>query len=192
MGMVIVNMKFLSVLLLVVVTTSAEWTCDDCNAVVEATGAYLASDDAVQWQIDTILQTVCPTLENPDECVEGIPEFWLMVARVLWPGYWNPEAEWMCAQEGLCGPPAPRDINYEECQEGIMLAIEQMQSDEFIAGIKEALSGPAFCGTEPDPELCGRVIDVLFPAVLIAFSENSGPELWSPVCNQAIPDTCPV
>merc|ERR1719244_25524 len=184
-------MKFLSVLLLAVGSASAHWTCDDCNAVVGAMGQFLLSEESIQNQIDILLVAVCPIRPDVEECLENLPEFWILVANLLWPGYWNPNAEWMCAQDGLCGPPAVRDISCEECQEGLNLGLEQLLSEEAINIIVEQLSGPAFCGADADPEGCAEFMTVLIPTALAAFSENGDPALLPVICNQAIPDTCP-
>merc|ERR1719402_1430355 len=170
-------MKFLLALSSLLALTAAEWTCDDCTAVVGA--------------LATILAEVCPQAENPDECLEQLPAFWAKVAAVLWPGYYQPDAEWMCAQEGLCGP-AVRDINCEECFQGIQGSIDQLLSEPFINGIVEALSGDGFCGMEEDPELCATVIAQLIPLALNALAANGDPDAFATaICNMAIPDTCP-
>merc|ERR1719244_1117879 len=110
-------MKFPSVLLLAVSSATAEWTCEDCTTVVGSVGQSLLTEKIMQQQIDILLREVCPTVPDVDQCMDNLPDFWTKVANVLWPGYWNPEAEWMCAQEeGLCGPPAARDVTCEECK----------------------------------------------------------------------------
>merc|ERR1712179_419527 len=80
--------------------------CADCTAVVSTLGVYLTSDESISAQVDILLSEVCPTAPNPEECVEGLPAFWTRVAMVLWEGYYNPSAEWMCATEDICGAPA--------------------------------------------------------------------------------------
>merc|ERR1712212_1231470 len=83
--------------LLTISTTSAEWTCEDCTAVVNSMAAYLTSEESVGKQVDILLADVCPQVENAEECVEALPDFWAQIAQVLWPGYYNAEADWMCA-----------------------------------------------------------------------------------------------
>ena len=103
-------MKFLIALsaLLAVTATTSEWTCDDCNAVVNTLATYLSGQESIDNQVEILLAEVCPRTDNPDDCVEKLPAFWNQIAMVLWPGYWNADAEWMCAQEGLCGAPGSR------------------------------------------------------------------------------------
>ena len=38
---------------------------------------------------------ICPGTEDPALCEENLPEFWSMVAAVLWPGYWDPTVSWI-------------------------------------------------------------------------------------------------
>merc|ERR1719511_565642 len=123
--------------------TSAKWTCEDCTAVVNSMSAYLTSEESMMKQVDILLADVCPQVENSEECVAGLPDFWMQVAMVLWPGYYNADAEWMCAP--LC---KVREITCEECFEG--------------------LSGDAFCGQGEDPERCATVIQTLIPLALPA------------------------
>ena len=94
------NMKIIFALTVLVAVSSAEWTCNDCNAVVTAMSNYLSSEDSLRRQVDILLAEVCPQVEQTEACVEGISNFWISISAVLWPGYFNPEADWMCAQ--LC------------------------------------------------------------------------------------------
>merc|ERR1711970_1603785 len=172
-------MKFLFALSSLLAITAAEWTCDDCTAVVVALATTLTSEESIDNQVAILLAEVCPQAENPDECLEQLPAFWAKVAGVLWPGYYRPDAEWMCAQEGLCGA-AVRDINCEECFQGIQASIDQLLSEPFINGIEE------------DPDLCATVIAQLIPLALNALAANGDPDAFATaICNKAIPDTCP-
>merc|ERR1712055_1161851 len=160
------------------------------TAVVGALATYLSSEESIDNQVAILLAEVCPQAENPDECLEQLPAFWAKVAGVLWPGYYQADAEWMCAQEGLCGA-GVREINCEECFQGIQASVDQMLSEPFINGIVEALSGDGFCGMEEDPELCATVIAQLIPLALNALAANGDPAAATAICNMAIPDTCP-
>merc|ERR1719232_2434295 len=88
--------------------TSAKWTCEDCTAVVNSMSAYLTSEESMQKQVDFLMQ----------------------VAMVMWPGYYNADAEWMCAP--LC---KVREITCEECFEGLQKGVEQLLQEETIAAI---------------------------------------------------------
>ena len=81
-------------------------TCSDCTAVVSTIAARLSSEESLAAQGVDILycQTIsifpyfqailvgelCPSQENPAECEAALPEFWNMIAALLWPGYWDP------------------------------------------------------------------------------------------------------
>merc|ERR1712115_759096 len=133
--------------------------------------AYLTSEESMQKQVDILLADVCPQVENPEECVEGLPDFWMQVAMVMWPGYYNADAEWMCAP--LC---KVREITCEECFEGLQKGVEQLLQEETIAAIVEALSGEAFCGQGEDPERCAAAIQTLIPLALPALTANPDEE----------------
>ena len=103
-------MKFLLALsaLLALASAADPEGCEDCTAVVMTLSAYLTSQESVNNQVDLLLAEVCPQAQSPDDCVEKLPAFWGRVAMVMWSGYYNPEAEWMCATEEICGAPGTR------------------------------------------------------------------------------------
>ena len=97
-------MKFVAALFaaLAVSTTNGKWTCSDCDSVVDQMARYLTSDESVANQVEILLAEVCPQVDEADACVEGLPGFWKSIAAVLWPGYYDSSAEWMC--KPLCDP----------------------------------------------------------------------------------------
>merc|ERR1719184_740201 len=62
--------------LLGLATVSGEATCEECSAVVSALAAELTSETSIAGQIEVLLAEVCPGSENPDRCMEGLPDFW--------------------------------------------------------------------------------------------------------------------
>ena len=95
-------MKFFIALsaLLTVACATFEPTREDCEAVVNAISAQLTSQESIDRQVEVLLAEVCPMDEHPEDCVEGLPAFWNKIAMVLWPGYWDASAEWMCGGMG--------------------------------------------------------------------------------------------
>merc|ERR1711997_993878 len=148
----------LSAALLATASATTEVGCEDCKALVSTMGMYLSSEESIAKQVEILLAEICPQAEGPDFCVEGLPDFWEKVAMMLWPGYYNPDEEFMCMHEGLCGAPGSRDaMTCDECLDGIKASIDQLLSEEFISGIVDALSGNGFCGMMEDPEMCANV-----------------------------------
>ena len=80
----------------------------------------------------------------------------------------------------------------DACVEGISGSIEQLLSDEFVAGIVDELSGNGFCGGEflEDIELCASVIAELIPLALPALTAEISSDDMTQICNMAVPDTC--
>merc|ERR1712130_572754 len=72
-------------------------SCSDCTAVVSTIGAYLSSEESIANQQAILVGGLCPGAEDPAECEAALPGFWAGIAAILWPGYWDPTAEWMCA-----------------------------------------------------------------------------------------------
>ena len=91
-------MKLLSVIcaFLSLSFATSEPTYEDCVTVVSTISTYLTNQEIIDYQVGVLLSQVCPQAESPDECVDQLPAFWSRVAMVLWPGYYSPEAEWMC------------------------------------------------------------------------------------------------
>ena len=100
-------MKFLIALsaLMALASATSEATCEDCQAVVRTISNYLTGVESIDNQVEILLAEVCPRTEDPENCVEKLPAFWGLVAPVLWAGYYNADAEWMCANEDACGAP---------------------------------------------------------------------------------------
>ena len=96
-------MKFTIVLALLISLASCEWTCDSCTAVVNTLAQHMTSAESIQRQVDILVSEVCPTASDADQCVEELPAFWTRVALTLWPRYYDPEEDFMCAVAGLCG-----------------------------------------------------------------------------------------
>ena len=164
----------------------ADWTCDDCTAVVSSMSDYLTSEMSISNQIAILLAEVCPLDDNPEECLSALPEFWAKLAAVLWPGYYNPGAPWMCGE--LCVVKGIREINCDECLAGLVASFDQMLSEQAIASIIEGLSGDAFCGS--DNSVCQSVVAELIPLALPALFSDPDPVLGASICNNAIPDIC--
>merc|ERR1712008_526027 len=80
-------------------------------------------------------------------CVEGLPEFWAKIGAVLWPGYYQADADWMCSGQDFCQQEV-RDISCDECFGGIQAGVDQLLLESTITGIVDALSGEDFCGAE--------------------------------------------
>merc|ERR1711997_1237911 len=119
----------LSTALLATASATTEVGCEDCKALVSTLGMYLSSEESIAKQVEILLAEICPQAEDPEACMEGLPDFWAKIAMMLWPGYYNPEEEFMCMQEGLCGAPGSRDaMTCDECLAGIHASVDQLLS----------------------------------------------------------------
>ena len=103
-------MKFLIVLqaYLALASATSDATCEDCQSVVTTLSYYLTTQESINHLFEILLAEVCIIDPVPEDCLEQLPAFWPQVAMVLWPGYFNPDAEWMCATEDMCGTPGMR------------------------------------------------------------------------------------
>merc|ERR1712002_1103654 len=160
------SMLLLTALSSVLLLASAEPTCDDCYAVVKSAAAYLTSEESVSKQVDILVAGVCPQVDDADTCVARLPEFWGQIASVLWPGYYDPTADWMC--------------------QGCKTAVRDVTCDECVGG----LAGDGFCGQGEDPAACSEAIKVLIPLALPMLVASWDETVAAAVCNDAIPGTC--
>ena len=132
--------------------------------MVSTISAYLTSHEILEYQVGVILFQVCPQVEDPYDCVAQLPAFWSRIALVLWPGYYSPEAEWMCGS----GAGSAKSVTCDECLDGIQASIDQLFSGDFVSGIVAALSGDGFCGMEEDAKLIESTIEVFIPLALLS------------------------
>merc|ERR1712110_878453 len=129
---------------------------------------------------------LCPNTEDPARCEEGLPEFWSMVAAVLWPGYWDPTADWMCGP--TCEAPEDVAMTCDDCKMGIQDAIDEMLSPEAMDGIVEAVSAE-ICKDNPTEE-CPMFVDGILRQglpLLAAAADDAG---FAQACNAAVENTC--
>merc|ERR1711872_923647 len=157
------TMKVLLLTSALMVLVAAD-TCSDCTAVVNAVQARLMTEESIAYQQGILVSGLCPGAENVAECEEALPGFWAQIANILWPGYWDPSAEWMCAP--ICAAPEDTIMTCDDCQAGVLAAI-----DELLA-----------------PETLDRIVVIRqgLP-ILTAASAQAG---FAEACNAAVPGTC--
>ena len=65
----------------------------------------------------------------------------------------------------------------EECTEGLMMIAESLGYEITLVQVIDFLKGDGFCGTTPDVETCGSIIEMTMPYALpvlaMALSEAS-------------------
>merc|ERR1712033_15615 len=123
--------------------------------------ARLSSEESIAVQQGILVGGLCPTSEDPALCEANLPGFWAGIAAILWPGYWDPSAEWMCGP--ICE--APEDT------------------------IMEFLSGD-FCASTGE-DRCPEFVDVVIRQGLPMIYAASNDEAVTETCNAAVEGTCP-
>ena len=61
------------------------------QAVVNTLATFLTSEGSLARQSDILVGGLCPGVEDPAGCTEGLPAFWNSIAALLWPAYYSPE-----------------------------------------------------------------------------------------------------
>merc|ERR550532_2676528 len=162
-------------------------SCSDCTAVVSTIGARLMSEESLAAQGAILVGGLCPSTADPAQCEANLPQFWNMIAAILWPGYWDPTAEWMCAD--ICAAPEDTVMTCDDCKTGIQAAVDQMLATETLDAIVEFLT-PEICKDNPTEE-CPAAVDAVITQglpLLAAASDASG---FGQACNAAVAGTCP-
>merc|ERR1711936_1543575 len=93
-------------------------TCTDCTAVVNTIAARLMEEESIVLQ-------------------QGI------LVGELWPGYWDPNAQWMCGP--TCEAPEDIAMTCVACKMGIQAALEQLLAPDTIDDIVNILANGDFC-----------------------------------------------
>merc|ERR1712183_672762 len=162
-------------------------SCSDCTAVVSTIAARISTEESLAAQGAILVGGLCPSAEDVAQCEANLPQFWNMIAAILWPGYWDPTAEWMCAD--ICAAPEDTVMTCDDCKMGIQAAIDQMLATETLDAIVEFLSGD-FCASMGDdryPEIVDAVIRQGLPMLAAAGADAD----FSQACNAAVEGTCP-
>merc|ERR1712110_98149 len=153
-------------------------SCSDCTAVVSTIAARISTEESLAAQGAILVGGLCPSAEDVAQCEANLPQFWNMIAAILWPGYWDPTAEWMCAD--ICAAPEDTTMTCDDCKMGIQAAM-----DVIVEGI-----APIICKDNPTEE-CPAAVDVIIrqglPALIAAGSDGD----FGQFCNYAVEGTCP-
>merc|ERR1711931_593133 len=155
-------------------------TCSDCTAVVSTIAARLSSEESIAAQQGILVGGLCPGAEDPAECEAALPR--------LWPGYWDPDAEWMCAP--LCAAPEDTVMTCDDCKMGIQGAIDQLLAVEPLDAIVDAFANGDFCASQED-ERCPAIVDVVIRQGLPMLAAAGADGDFSQACNAAVEGTCP-
>merc|ERR1712241_1594200 len=156
-------------------------------AAVSTIGARLMSEESLAAQGAILVGGLCPSTADPAQCEANLPQFWNMIAALLWPGYWDPTAEWMCAD--ICAAPEDTVMTCDDCKMGIQAAIDQMLATETLDAIVEFLSGD-FCASMGD-DRCPAIVDAVIRQGLPMLAAAGADADFSQACNAAVEGTCP-
>merc|ERR550525_1603615 len=162
-------------------------TCTDCTAVVSTIAARLSSEESIAAQQGILVGGLCPTAEDVAGCEANLPGFWAGIAAILWPGYWDPSAEWQCGP--ICEAPEDTVMTCDECKMGLQADIDQLLATETLDAIVEILSGD-FCASTGD-DRCPEFVDVVIRQGLPMLAAAGADGDFSEACNAAVEGTCP-
>merc|ERR1712130_143958 len=123
---------------------------------------------------------------DPALCEANLPGFWANIAAILWPGYWAPSADWMCAP--ICEAPEDTVMTCGDCKMGIQVGIGQMLAPETLDTIVEFLSGDFCASTGEDrcPEFVDVVIRQGLPMIYAASMMKQSPRLTTPLWRELV------
>merc|ERR1711971_1354415 len=162
-------------------------SCTDCTAVVSTIAARLSSEESIAAQQGILVGGLCPTAEDVAGCEANLPGFWAAIAELLWPGDWDPTADWMCAPS--CAAPEDTVMTCDDCTMGIQMAIDQLLAAEPLDAIVGFLSGD-FCTSMGD-DRCPEFVDVVIRQGLPMLAAAGADGDLSQASNAAVEGTCP-
>merc|ERR1712212_926969 len=163
-------------------------TCTDCTAVVSTIAARLVSEESIAAQQEILVNGLCTGGVDEEECKVELPGFWAAIAAVLWPGYWDPKADWMCAS--TCEAPQDVDMTCDDCKMGIQAAIDQLLAPETLDTIVNYLANGDFCANSGD-DRCPDIVFTLISIGLPMIAEASDATGFAQACNAAVEGPCP-
>merc|ERR1719266_36676 len=162
-------------------------SCSDCTAVVSHIAGRLSTPESLAAQGEILVGELCPGAPDPEACVSGLPGLWNQIAAILWPGYWDPTAEWMCAD--ICAAPEDTTMTCDDCKMGIQAAIDQLLEPDSLDAIVENLA-PEICKDNPTEE-CPAAVDVIIRQGLPLLAAAGDATAFGEACNAAVAGTCP-
>jgi hypothetical protein len=162
-------------------------TCTDCTAVVSTIQARLMSEESLAAQGAIMVGGICPGAEDVAACEAGLPGLWNQIAALLWPGYWDPTADWMCADS--CANPEDVTMTCDDCKMGIQAAIDQLLEPDTIDAAVEFIA-PEICKDNPTEE-CPVAVDAIIRNGLPLLAAASDAQGFAQACNAAVEGTCP-
>ena len=160
-------MKMLIVIALTYLASSAnaEFTCDDCLSFAGKLGGYLQSAGSIEEQIEILVASVCPLLDDPAGCETGVRTWWEGIGLAMYPVFL--EANSVCELLGACGQKSVvKAPTCDECTGSIAAVAGVIESADKIAEIIEFLKGDGFCVGTGAAEGCGVYIDAFMPAAM--------------------------
>merc|ERR1712061_791169 len=186
MGIRSSTMKVLLISSLLLAVATAD-SCSDCTAVVTTIAGRLMSEESLESQKAILVGGLCPGAEDVAQCEANLPEFWGMIAALLWPGYWDPSAEWMCCP--ICAAPQDTTMTCDDCKMGIQAAIDQLLEPDTLDAIVENLA-PEICKDNPTEE-CPAAVDAIIRQGLPLLAAAGDATAFGEACNAAVAGTCP-
>merc|ERR1712037_82420 len=168
------NMFWTSLLLsFTIISTAKADTCSDCTAVVNHLEEFLVSAPGIDLQTTILVAGLCPQADDPEACPEALPPFWKMIADLLWPGYYDPKADWMCGP--TCAAPEDVSMSCDQCVSGIKASIDQLVAVPTLDAIVDAPANGDFCAEvgEGCPEVVDWVIRLGLPLLAASGGDDA-------------------
>merc|ERR1712061_93619 len=166
---------------------AASDSCSDCTAVVSHIAGRLSTWESLAAQGEILVGELCPGAPDPEACVSGLPGLWNQIAALLWPGYWDPSAEWMCGP--ICAAPQDTTMTCDDCKMGIQAAIDQLLEPDTLDAMGENLA-PEICKDNPTEE-CPAAVDAIIRQGLPLLAAAGDATAFGEACNAAVAGTCP-
>merc|ERR1711890_201259 len=174
------NMKVL-ILACLVSLVSCEWTCQECNSLINYELEYATVEESFLGQAKVLSESLCPGEADPVACDAEMFEWWPQWAAVLWPYIFD--AENIC--KDLCTKNSLRAVSCDECKAGLQALADGITAEENISAMVTYLQGDAFCQGHA---ICEEDVAKWIPeAIPSSFNTTLRTETWMKLATKALP-----
>ena len=143
--------------------------------IIDGLVERITGEESLAEQAAILTGALCPAVQDPAGCEEGLPVQWPVIGGILFPEFLQPEE--ICSDNDLCS--LFKEYTCEDCEAAVAYITGLMQDADQVAAAVDFLSGPAYCeaeGLPADPASCKDVIAQLIPAAMevlaAAFTET--------------------
>lgn len=148
----------------------SDWTCEECREGGTRVGEFLSSQENIQGELVILLKEVCPQHQDPDYCLEMLPDIWSVLGPLVWRTHFSHICDDRddCAQSVQDQPGQLSVPSCEDCLGRVNGAADALAWEETIIAWVSGLSQDWCTGESQDVEQCQATVEWGIPLVFKA------------------------